>query len=551
MSNGFTSNDLVYVVGHRHPDSDSICAAIGYAELKKQLGFNAIACRLGDINHETAYLLNKFNYRKPIYLDDARSQLYEIDMDEAITITTETTIFEAYSLLTQNNKQALIVVDDKGKTIGMVTSSNLSRIAMADTSKSIELLKETPIENFNKTIKGKLVYAPEKTRINGKVSIIAIAASKLDNYELKDRIVIVGNDTQAQLEVIAKDAACLIVVWARSISPVVIEAAKEAGCAVILSGHGTLNTARYLFFSPSIKGVMTVDPVTFNKLEYVDEVAKKISKTRYRAYPVIDDQRRVYGLVSRYHVLNAKNKNLILVDHNEVSQSVENVMDAEILEIIDHHRIGDIQTSNPIMFRNQLVGSTSTIVALMFDEYQIKISKQLAGLLLGAMISDTLNFNSPTTTQIDLEVAKRLAETAEIDKEEFAKELFSMGANLKNRSMKEIIEHDIKEYAISNLRFRLGQVNIYNLDELAQIKAELHDAMEAYCVDEKLDLLLMIFTSIEKNGSIMYFAGKEKWIVEEAYPSVLEDEDIFIEHVVSRKKQIIPRISVVISEKGL
>ena len=551
MRNGFTSNDLVYVVGHRHPDSDSICAAIGYAELKKQLGFNAIACRLGDVNHETDYLLDKFGFRKPIYLDDARSQLYEIDMDEAITITLETTIFEAYNLLVQNNKQALIVVDDKGMVLGMVTNSNLAQVAMGDTAKSIELLQKTPIEYISKTIKGKLVYTPEKTRLNGKVSIIAIAASKLDNYELKNRVVIVGNDTQAQLEVIAKDAACLVVVWANSISPAVIQAAQETGCAVILSGHGTLNTARYLFFSSPVKDVMTKDLITFNKLEYVNEVAKKITKTRYRAYPVVDDKGRVFGLVSRYHVLNSKNKNLILVDHNEVSQSVENVMDAEILEIIDHHRIGDIQTSNPIMFRNQLVGSTSTIVALMFKEYEIEIPKQLAGLLLGAMISDTLNFNSPTTTQIDLDVSKQLAHVADIDIEAFAKELFSMGANLKNRSMHEIIEHDIKEYTISNLRFRLGQVNIYNLDELQAIKPQLIQEMEAYCVDEKLDLLLMIFTSIEKNGSIMYYAGKEKWIVEEAYPSVIKDEDIFIEHVVSRKKQIIPRISVVISDKGL
>ncbi len=550
MTNAFT-NDLVYVVGHRHPDSDSICAAIGYAELKKHLGVNAIACRLGDINHETSYLLDKFNYRKPIYLDDARSQLYEINMDSPATVTVDTTIFEAYNLMQQENNQTLVVVDDKGYLLGMITNSNLSQVAMGDTAKSIELLKKTPIEFISKTIKGKLLYAPDETRLNGKVSIIAIAASKLDNYELEDRTVLVGNDTQAQLEVIAKDAACLIVVWANSVSPAVLQAAQEKGCAVILSGHGTLNTARYLFFSSPIRDVMTTNLVTFNKLEYVNEVAKKITKTRFRSYPVVDDKMRVYGLVSRYHVLNSKNKNIILVDHNEVSQSVENIMDSEILEIIDHHRIGDIQTSNPVMFRNQLVGSTSTIVALMYKEYGVEIEKNLAGLLLGAMISDTLNFNSPTTTKIDLEISMELAKISEVDTESFARELFSMGANLKNRSMTEIIEHDIKEYTISNLRFRLGQVNIYNLDELQQIKPKLIQAMEEYCVDEKLDLLLMIFTSIEKNGSIMYYAGKEKWIVEEAYPSVIKDEDIFIEHVVSRKKQIIPRISVVISEKGL
>lgn len=550
MNNFYSEHDVVYVTGHRHPDSDSICSAIAFAELKKHLGVNAIACRLGDINHETEYLLEKFGFSKPIYLDDARSQLMDIEMDEAIEVTVDTTILEAWNLLEQNNKQALVVVDDKSKLIGMITSSNLSKVAMGDTAKSIELLKKTPIENISKTIKGKLLYIPEETRLNGKVSIIAIAASKLDNYEVKDRVVIVGNDTQAQLEVIEKDAACLIVVWATSVSPAVIQAARAKKCAVIISGHGTLNTARYLFYSSPIKDIMTTSLITFNKLEYVNEVSKKIIKSRFRAYPVVDDKNRVFGLVSRYHLLNSKNKSLILVDHNEVSQSVENVLDAQILEIIDHHRIGDIQTPYPISFRNQLVGSTSTIVASMYKENQIALTPQMAGLLLGAMISDTLNFNSPTTTEIDKKLAKELAEIAQLNSEEFAKELFSMGSNLINRDINEIIEHDIKEYAISNLKFMLGQVNIYNLEELKEIKGELQAGMEKYCQDKKLDLLLMIFTSIEKNGSILYYAGKEKWIVEEAYPIAM-GEDILIEHVVSRKKQIIPRLSVVIAEKGL
>ena len=540
------NNEVVYIVGHRHPDSDSICASIGYAHLKREKGMNAIAARLGDINHESEYLLNRFGFSKPIYLDDARSQLYEIEMDDPILVYEETTIFEAWNLMTSKKKATLVVADDKNKLIGMVTMSNMTEVAMGDTAKSIELLKETPIDYISKTIKGKLLYTPKQTRLNGKVSIIAIAASKLDNYDLKDRLVIVGNDTQAQLEVIEKDAACLVVVWAPSVSAAVLSLAKEKGCAVILSGHGTMNTARFIFYSSPIKYVMSRNLVTFNKLEYVSEVAKKIIKSRHRAYPVIDDRGHIFGLVSRYHLLNAKNKNIILVDHNEVSQSVENILDAQILEIIDHHRIGDIQTAMPINFRNQLVGSTSTIVAMMYKEQHITIPSNIAGLLLGAMMSDTLNFNSPTTTSIDREIAQELATIANIEMEVFAKELFSISSSVLNRSVQELIEYDIKEYAISNYRFRLGQVNIYNLGELDTIRASLFLAMEEYCIEHKLDLLLMIFTSIEKNGSIMIVAGKEKWIAEEAYPTILQGEDIFIEHVVSRKKQIIPRLSLVI-----
>lgn len=540
------SNEVIYVVGHRHPDSDSICAAIAYANLKREKGFNAIAARLGDVNHESEYLLSRFGFAKPVYLDDARSQLYEIDMDDPISVNEETTILEAWNLMTEKGKPTLVVADDRNKLIGIITMSNMSDVAMGDTAKSIELLKETPIDYISKSIKGKLLHAPQKTRLNGKVSIIAIAASKLDNYDLKDRLVIVGNDTQAQLDVIAKDAACLVVVWAPSVSPAVLAVAKERGCAVILSGHGTMNTARYLFYSSPIKYVMSRNVVTFNKLEYVSEVSKKIIKSRHRAYPVVDDRGHIFGLVSRFHLLNARNKSIILVDHNEVSQSVENILEAQILEIIDHHRIGDIQTSMPINFRNQLVGSTSTIIALMYRENHVDIPSNIAGLLLGAILSDTLNFNSPTTTATDKDVAHGLAEIAKIDIAVFAKELFSIGSSVLNRTPQELIEYDIKEYVISNYRFRLGQVNIYDLNELAKIRSSLLAEMETYCVEHKLDLLLMIFTSIEKNGSIMFVAGKEKWIVEEAYPTIMQDSDIFIEHVVSRKKQIIPRLSLVI-----
>jgi len=551
MSKVFSEHDIVYVVGHRHPDSDSICSAIGYAELKKRLGYNAIACRLGDTNHETEYLLKKFGFSKPIYLDDARSQLHEIEMDEPTNISPETTIFEAWHQMEQNGKQALTVVNEKGQLVGLITSSNLSKVAMGDTAKSIELLKKTPIEYIAKTIKGKLVFAPETTRLNGKVSIIAISASKLDNYELKDRTVIVGNDTFAQLEAIEKEAACLIVVWSTTVAGVVVNKAREKGCAVIISGHGTLNTSRYLYYSSPIKDIMTTDIITFNRLEYIDEVSKKIAKSRHRIYPVIDDKRRVFGLVSRYHILNSQNKSLILVDHNEVSQSVENVLDANILEIVDHHRIGDIQTAQPINFRNQLVGSTSTIVAIMFKENGLSMDPSLAGLLLGAIISDTLNFNSPTSTKIDRQIAEELALAADLNIEMFAKELFSMSSGLRDKELTQIIEHDIKEYAISNQRLMLGQMNLYHLEELKDIKDQLLVTMEKYCEEKRLDLLLMIFTSIEKNGSVMYYAGKQKWIMEEAYPTLINGEDILIEHVVSRKKQIIPRLSAVIQEQGL
>ena len=280
------TNFPIHITGHKHPDTDSICSAIGYANLKQKLGYEAIACRLGEINHETDYILKRFGFNEPMILDDARMRLNEIDIDRAVTIKEETTIFEAWQLMS-TEKKVLCVVDDNNVLLGVLTNSNISTVAMGDTAKSIELLSKTPIEYIVKTISGALIYAPKVTRLNGKVSIVAVAEHKLDNYELKDRTVIVGNDTEAQLQAIEKDAACLVIVWADYVKDEVIKYAKEKGCAIILSGHGTLNTSRYIFYSSPIKFIMSTNLVTFDKSEFVDDVLNKVVKSRYRSYPAV------------------------------------------------------------------------------------------------------------------------------------------------------------------------------------------------------------------------------------------------------------------------
>lgn len=541
--------NTVYVTGHKHPDTDSICSAIAYAQLKEKLGVQAVACRLGDINNETSYLLKRFGFELPEYLDDARSQLQEIEYDRPISIMPETTIFEAWQLMNSNGgKRGLVVTDEANHLLGMVTNSNLTAVAMGDTAKSIELLKKTPIEYIVKTIKGKLIYAPETTRLNGKVSIIAVAEHKLDNYELSDRTVIVGNDWEAQLQAVEKDAACLVVVWADFIRDEVIEKAKEKGCAIIISGHGTLNTSRYIFYSSPVKDLMTTGLITFNRNEFVEDVSNKIIKTRYRSYPVVDDKNRVHGLISRYHLLNAKKKKIILVDHNEISQSVEGILEADLLEIIDHHRIGDIQTTKPIMFRNQLVGSTCTIIANLYEETHMKMEKNTAGLLCGAIISDTLNFKSPTTTSIDFHTARRLAQQADVQIDELAKSMFTIGAGLHEKTPIQILEHDIKEFNIFKTKLTVSQMSLYDLNQLKPIRVQLLEAMEAYAQEKQLDLMLMLFTSLEQNGSTMFYAGREKWIAEEAYPGISNDDLYVFADVISRKKQVIPKLSSVIIE---
>ena len=255
----------------------------------------------------------------------------------------------------------------------------------------------------------------------------------LTTYELQDRLVIVGNDSEAQEAAIRKGAGILVAVWTEHIEESVIALAKEYHCPIILSGHGTMNTSRYLFFSPPVKLLMKTDLVSFNKNEFVDEVGKKMLKSRYRSYPVIDDENHLIGYVSRYHILNQHNKKVILVDHNEKMQAVDGIEQADILEIIDHHRIGSLETMSPIFFRNQPVGCTSTIIYQMYQEKHVTVEPKIAGLLCSAILSDTLMFRSPTCTALDERAARELAAIAGVDVEELASAMFEAGSDFGRR----------------------------------------------------------------------------------------------------------------------
>lgn len=538
--------DFLYVHGHRNPDTDSIVSAIAYAHLKNELGQKAIPCRLGPINEETSYVLNRFNIEAPQLLKDARATIKEIEIDEATAVHIDTTVKEAMAIL-ENKRQTLAVVDDNNSLVGVVTFSNLAKIAMGDTSHSIELLKRTPIENIVSAIEGNLVYKPEVFRYNGKTSVIAIAESKLNNYQLKDRLVIVGDDEEAQLSAIEKGAAGLVTVWCEWISERVIEKAKEKGCAVVRSSHGTMNTSRYLLFSPSIRELMVSDLVVFHKDDYVDDASIRMLQSRFRSYPVVDDQNQIYGFISRYHVLNSKSKRLVLVDHNEYSQSVEGIERAEIAEVIDHHKIGDINTIKPIFFRNEIIGSTASIITKMYRENHVPIPKDIASLLLAALVSDTLNLKSPTTTPQDYEIIKYLGEISGIDHNDFAKDMYGSTSNLNKKTTAEILNQDIKAFKLSGKNVMVSQIVVYRFTELDSIHEKFETEMERYVESHNLDLLVVVFTSIEQNGSIVVSSGKLKAAAELAFQSSDGSQQGFMQDVVSRKNQIIPKLSAAIA----
>ena len=532
----------VYITGHRHPDTDSIASAIAYALLQRRKGINAVPCRLGPINTETRWLLERFGFEEPMLFEDARATIKEIDMDPPLTITPETTIYETLQLMKQNNKQSYGVVNQKGQLLGMVTRSDLSRVGLGDTAAAIQLLKDTPLDYIAKTIRGFFAYRDEEYHFNGKVSIIAMTETGLNDYDIRDRLVMLGNDTEAQKAAIRKGAGILVVVWTKEIAPEVIELAKAHHCPIIISGHGTMNTSRYLYFAPPVRLIMLKSLVSFNMDEFVEDVGKKMLKSRYRSYPVIDNNNYLRGYLSRYHILDYRNKQVILVDHNEYAQSVKGVEKADLLEIIDHHRICDIATSRPISFRNEIIGSTASIITSIYMENQMDIPKNVAGLLLGAILSDTLKFSYPNTTPKDIGLAKTLAHIADLDIDAFASEMFRVSSNISQKSVQELITQDVKTFQIDSHKVMIAQIIISAVDEVHSIEDELQQEMNSFAIDKELDLFVAAFTSILENGSIFYASGPLSEIVTEAFPNH-HGAHSFQEDILSRKNQIVPLLS--------
>lgn len=541
--------EKVYVCGHRHPDTDSIVSAIAYSYLKQRQGEYAIACRLGPVNQETKYLLNRFDFDEPVALEDARIRLNEIDLEKPIAVYEDETIFETLDKMKYYQQPYVCVVDHHNKVKGMVTRNDLADIGLGDTALGIDLLKNASLSNICKTLQGKIIVDDEQMHLNGKVSIVALSQRLSADYEVRDRIVIIGDDPVSQKHLIQKGAGLLVVVWAKEIQEDVIELAKEYHCPILISGYGSMNTSRYLFFSPSISSVMKENVMCFYEDEYLEDVAKKMVRKRYRAYPVIDKENYLVGYILKDHAMNHQNKTLILVDHNEFSQSVKNIEKACVKEVIDHHRVYDFYSSEPIFFRNEIVGSSATIITSMFMEQEIEIPKNLAGLLLGAIISDTLNFQSPTTTAKDIRIAEKLEAIAQLNMDEFAYDILFMNSNIESKNISDFLKEDVKSFDIEGYRVIIAQVVIPSCDCMKTMHEAIQEELVHYARKKGCDLVSLVLTSVTDNGSYFYNEGKiSQWVdqeleIEHGYPK-------FLENIVSRKKQIVPMITQIIQKNA-
>lgn len=541
--------DIIYVSGHKNPDSDSICAAIGYAEFKNKTGsLTAIPVRLGDINRETNFILNYFGAEAPKLIETVKLQVSDLKIDNIAPISPEISLKMAWNIMKKNNVKTLPVTDENDQLIGVVSVSNLTSSYMDVWDNQILSKSNTKIENILEALSAKSIYIHgDNPKFPGKIIVSAMKPESVENVIETDDIAICGDREDAQQTIINNGASLLIITGNHPVSDHIIELAKENGCTLIITPFDSFTASRLLTQSIPVGYVMAKDNlVYFSEDDFVDDIKDIMLETRYRSYPVVDSENKVLGCISRYHLISKNKKKLILVDHNERGQSVHGREDAEILEIIDHHRIADIQTGNPIYFRNETVGSTSTIVGSIFFENGIRPSKKAAGVLCAAIISDTLLFRSPTSTLVDKMVAKRLAEIAGINLEKFAKEMFKAGTALSDRTPEQLLNQDFKAFNINGIKIGVAQINTMDNEGFAPMKAKTIEIMENKVKNESFRLVAFLLTDILKEGSEMIVVGPDKDIIERAYNVTLKDNSVFLPGVLSRKKQVIPPITATI-----
>ena len=474
------SNSRVYVIGHKNPDTDSICSAIAYADIKNRTDKTKtyMARRAGQINEETEYVLKRFGVRAPGYLPNAGTQVKEIEIHEVPSVPGTISVKKAYSMMKNNNVVTLPITSPDNDLQGVITVSDIAESYMDSYDSHVMSLARTQYRSIADTLDGSVIVGNEHGYfIRGKVVVGAFHPDTMENYIEKDDLVILGNRAEDQLCAIEMDASCIIVGLGAKVTKTIQKFAEEKCCVIISSPHDTYTIARLINQSIPVKYLMRrSNLITFNTEDFLDDIKEVMKNQRHRDFPILNKKGKYVGTISRRNLIGNAGKKLILVDHNEESQAVDNVKEAEILEIIDHHRLGSLETMAPVMFRNEPVGCTGTIMYEIYKEKELEIAPNIAGLLCAAIISDTLMFRSPTCTFLDKAAAEALADIAGISIPEFASEMFRAGSNLKDKSPEEIFYQDFKKFIMGDVTFGVGQITSLDAGELESIKEQLLSA---------------------------------------------------------------------------
>ncbi len=549
----------VWVVGHKNPDTDSICAAIAYAELKNRLAEKSgeekiryVPSRAGEVNAETAYVLSYFGIKAPEYIADVGTQIRDIAYRRNNGVSSHLSMKKAWEMMKELNVVTLPVVNERNKLEGIIVTGDIATSYMDVYDNSVLSTAKTKYKNMVETINGKMVTGNEHGYfMRGKV-VMATGSAEVTRSVLEpDDLVIVGDNEDVQLVSIESGCSCIIITNGLVISDEVISKAKEKEVVIISSPFDSFTVSRLINQSMPIKFFMTTENiVSFELDDYVNEVREMTAKIRHRDFPIVDENQNYVGMFSRRNLLDIQKKQLILVDHNEKSQAVDNIEEAEILEIVDHHRLGSLETIAPVYFRNQPLGSTSTIIYQIYQEKGVAVPTDIAGILCAAIVSDTLMFRSPTCTDMDEVAARELAQIADVDIETLARNMFEAGSDFDAKTEEEILNQDFKVFYSGDIAFGVSQVSAMGQKELDKVRERIEKSLPAMSVEKKVQMIFVMLTDImEEKTTLICYGSDAETIAKEAFKCELSNGAFVLENVVSRKKQLIPALMNAFTER--
>lgn len=538
------------VIGHRNPDTDSICSAICYANLKtKATGTYHKPARAGNINAETRYVLDYFKVEEPKLITDVRTQVKDIEIRTISGVDRNISLKKAWNLMQASNVVTLPIVTENGALEGLITVGDITKSYMNIYDSSILSKANTQYSNILDTLEGDLVVGDADAYFNqGKVLVAAANPDMMEFYIEPHDLVILGNRYESQLCAIEMEADCIIVCEGAGASLTIRKLAEQHGCTVITTAYDTYTTARLINQSMPVSHFMKTEKlITFEEDDYIDEIRDVMASKRHRDFPILDKNGLYKGMISRRNLLGARGKQVILVDHNERSQAVEGIGSADIREIIDHHRLGTVETISPVFFRNQPLGCTATIIYQMYQEAGIEIEPAIAGLLCSAIISDTLLFRSPTCTAVDRAAAMKLADIAGIEIEKYAGNMFAAASDLKGKSDVEIFYQDFKIFTAGKKEFGVGQVSSLNEEELAELRGRMGEYIKQARQDKNTDMMFFMLTNIITESTDLLYEGQGAGqLVAKAFhmENIGEEQAncVALPGVVSRKKQLVPAL---------
>ncbi len=549
-----TNKNPIFIIGHKNPDTDSICSAIALAWLKNKLDpeHRYVPRRAGQINGETRYVLDHFGIETPAFVADVGTQVKDMEIRKSPKVDGECTLKKAWAVMKENALVTLPVRNEDDSLAGLISMGDIARTYMESVGDPYMLSSaKVRFGAIAETIKGKIeVGEPEAGFEQGKVLIGAAEPEIMRQYITPGDLVIMASGLQQPLTAIEAGAACIVLCLNTSLQDEVRKAAVEAGCVIITTSLDTYSLAKQLGQSIPLRYIMIRDNlVTFNTEDFTDNIREIMVKHRYRTFPVINKEGRCIGTISRRNFLEMRKKQVILVDHNDRDQAVDNIENADVLEIVDHHRLGDVQTRQPILFRNEPVGCTATILYRMFQEERVDPTPEIAGIMCAAILSDTLMFRSPTCTIQDKMAAGALALIAGIQIESFAAEMFKAGSDLKNKSPEEVFYQDFKKFNPGSVTFGIGQISSMSTEELTALKERMLDFMRNECGRDGVTQVYFMLTDILAESTELLFTGEGcKAIVENAFKVSAAEESCILPGVVSRKKQLVPGLLAAIQD---